>query len=116
MSNLLKCMKIVVSQNYFSVAVIQNQVPFVFTSTVSAIGLGSAFVGGGVNAVIAGWGGTGVNGPPWPNALQILTVTTLTNADCMARHTEVNRQYVFDHKICTFNRQGQGICQGKFSV
>lgn len=97
---------------FCSVAVIQNQVPFVFTTLVSAINLGSAHIGGGVNAIIAGWGGTGPAGPPWPNALQVLTTTTLTNADCRSRHTAVNAEYIFDQKICGFTQQGQGICQG----
>lgn len=94
-------------------AVIQNQVPFIYTELVSPINLGSTHVGGGVNAIIGGWGGTGPAGPPWPNALQILTVTTLTNADCRSRHTTVNAAYIFDQKICTFTRQGEGICQGE---
>lgn len=42
-----------------SVVVIQNQVPFVFNALVSPINLGSTQVGGGENAVVAVWGGTG---------------------------------------------------------
>ncbi|GAB0098107.1 Peptidase S1, PA clan [Sergentomyia squamirostris] len=39
-------------------------------------------------------------------------LTVLTNADCRNRHTANNRPMVFDHKICTFTRTGQGICMG----
>lgn len=60
------------------------------------------------NASIQGWGGTSVNGGPAPNQLQRLTKVTLTNADCRARHSAQNAQFVFDHKICTFTQAGQG--------
>jgi trypsin len=75
------------------------------------IALGSTFVGGGVNAVITGWGGTAVTGGPSPNNLQQLATTTLTNADCRARLGN-NANMIFDHKICTFSQAGQGTCQG----
>jgi trypsin len=94
------------------VSVVQTATVIGFNSNVQAINLGSAFVGGGVTAVVTGWGGTAVTGGPAPNNLQQLTTTTLTNADCRARHTANNAQFVFDHKICTFRQAGQGICQG----
>jgi hypothetical protein len=52
-----------------------------------------------------------VSGGPAPNNLQVLPTTTLTNADCRARHTN-SAEFVLDHKICTFTRAGEGICQG----
>lgn len=94
------------------VSVVQTASTIAFTGNVQSIGLGSATVGGGVNAIVTGWGGTAVTGGPLPNQLQQLTTTTLTNADCRARHTANNAQFVFDHKICTFRQAGQGICQG----
>lgn len=74
--------------------------------------MASVATGGGVSAIVTGWGGTAVTGGPAPNNLQALTTTTLTNADCAARHTANNRPFVLDHKICTFTQAGQGICQG----
>lgn len=94
------------------VSVVQTASTIGFTASVQPIGLGSAQVGGGVTAVVTGWGGTAVTGGPLPNQLQQLTTTTLTNADCRARHTAGNAAFVFDHKICTFRQAGQGICQG----
>lgn len=74
--------------------------------------MNSATIGGGHSVVVSGWGGTTQSGGPAPNQLQRLTKVTLTNADCRARHTTTNAQFVFDHKICTFTRVGEGICQG----
>lgn len=91
--------------------VIQNVAPFTFTAVVTPINLGSGHVGGGVNVNLAGWGGTGTPGPPWPNDLQTITLTTLTNADCRARIPQY-AEYIFDHKICTFTQVGQGVCWG----
>ena len=83
-----------------------------FTSNVNAIPLASVHTPGGLSATVTGWGGTQITGGPAPNQLQALSTTTLTNADCRARHTVGNAVFVFDHKICTFTQSGQGICQG----
>ena len=47
-----------------------------------------------------------------PNHLQTIQLSTITNADCRARHTVANANMVFDHKICTFTQTGQGACRG----
>ena len=96
----------------FDVSVTQTESVMTFNANVNAVPLASSFTGGGLNAVVSGWGGTAVTGGPAPNNLQVLTTTTLTNADCQARHTVGNAAFVFDHKICTFTQAGQGICQG----
>jgi secreted trypsin-like serine protease len=94
------------------VSVVQTATTIGFNAQVQPIALGSAFVGGGVAAVVSGWGGTAVTGGAAPNHLQGLNTRTLTNADCRARHSTGNAAFVFDHKICTFTQSGQGICQG----
>lgn len=88
--------------------------PFVFNNLVSPIALGSNYIGGGVNGVVTGWGGTGPDGPPWPNTLQVLNITTLTNPDCRSRHSAENAPYIFDQKICAHNVIGEGTCFGIF--
>jgi trypsin len=90
---------------------VQTATVISFNAQVSAIPLGSAQVET-VNAVVSGWGGTAVTGGPAPNQLQGLNTRTLTNADCRSRLSAENAQFVFDHKICTFTQNGQGICQG----
>jgi trypsin len=94
------------------VSVVQTATSITFNINVQPIALGSAQVGGGVNAVVTGWGRISITGGPAPNNLQQLITTTLTNADCIARHTTNNQRFVLDHKICTFTQSGQGICQG----
>lgn len=73
--------------------------------------MGSTEIGGGQNAIVAGWGGMGPVGPPWPNTLQVLDVVTLTNPDCRSRHTEENAYYIFDQKICAYYSHA-GVCFG----
>jgi hypothetical protein len=87
-------------------------VPFVFSSTIAAILVPNHFTGGGISAIVSGWGGTAVTGGPAPNNLQWITKTTLTNADCRTRMGTANERFVIDSKICTFTQAGQGICQG----
>jgi hypothetical protein len=99
-------------KNHNSVGLLRTQGPITFNNLVNQIALGSAHVGGGVQAIVSGWGGTAVTGGPAPNNLQFLQKTVLTNEDCRARHTTNNAGFVYDHKICTFNQAGQGICQG----
>ncbi|KAG5681864.1 hypothetical protein PVAND_011271 [Polypedilum vanderplanki] len=94
------------------VCVIRVTSPFIFTANVRAIPYASHFTGGGVDAVVSGWGGTAVTGGPAPNNLQWIRKTTLTNADCRARMGTANERFVIDSKICTFTQAGQGICQG----
>jgi trypsin len=94
------------------VGVVETATVITFNANAQPIPLGNAHIGGGINAVVTGWGGTAVTGGPAPNNLQVLTTTTLTNEDCRSRHTAGNAAFVFDHKICTFTVAGQGICQG----
>ncbi|XP_059622972.1 trypsin alpha-3-like [Phlebotomus argentipes] len=95
----------------FDVSIVQTSATFTFNNNVRQWGIGSAHVGGGVTAVVSGWGQTSHPGS-LPNALQWASLTVLTNAQCRNGHTANNAQLVFDHKICTFTRTGQGICMG----
>lgn len=92
---------------------IQNQVPFVFNELVAPINLGSVHIGGGIATTVIGWGGAGPDGPPWPNTLQVLPMTTLTNADCRARLDAEDAEYIFDQKLCTYANNA-GVCFGNF--
>lgn len=83
-----------------------------FTNTVRAIPLASSATGGGVSAVVTGWGAIDMIGQTVPNQLQALDTFTMTNPECRAQLTPSNAEFVFDHKICAFTRGGQGICQG----
>ncbi|CRL06219.1 CLUMA_CG018891, isoform A [Clunio marinus] len=94
------------------VAVLQVTTPFVWNARVQPVVLGSAFVGGGVNARFTGWGHTNQQGAR-PNHLQVVTLSTITNADCINRlAVRGEERFVVNTKICTFTRVGQGSCPG----
>lgn len=97
---------------FFSMGAVETETTITFDGNASPIPMASTFTGGGLDAVVSGWGGTAVTGGPAPNNLQWVATTTLTNEDCRSRHTVGNSAFVFDHKICTFTMAGQGICQG----
>ena len=90
------------------VCVIRVVAPFVFNGNVAAIRVGNEHIGGGVNAIVSGWGGTAVTGGPLPNNLQWITKQVITNEDCRVRMGTANERFVLESKICTFNQAGQG--------
>lgn len=81
-----------------------------FVATTAAIApavLGSDFLGGGVQVTAIGWGQQGHPGT-LSTLLQFVALTTLTNADCRSRFSTINANRIFDNKVCTFTREGQG--------
>jgi secreted trypsin-like serine protease len=82
------------------IGVIQTATVIAFNSNVGPLALGSTAIGGGVNAVLAGWGGT--------QQLTHITTTTMTNAECRNRVGSNNAPYVIDQKLCTFSNNNQG--------
>ena len=96
----------------------------------SSLPVGDAGEAGGVAAIVTGWGRTQVRG--WrsfgdsfsfiqmsfqrdgnlADVLQSLRTTTLTNDQCKAQHSTLNRRFIFDSNICTANAVGQGFCTG----
>lgn len=81
------------------------------TATIAPAALASAHTGGGISAIISGWGQTSHPGN-LASDLQYLTVQTLTNTECRGRLSAGNAARVFDNTICTFTRAGQGTCMG----
>ncbi|XP_055706595.1 chymotrypsin-1-like [Phlebotomus papatasi] len=94
------------------VSVVEVATPFVFNDYVRPIGVGSAFVGGGITATVSGWGQTEQPSDEVPVWLQWLQVYTLTLEDCRARKPLPVRLLVHDNTICTFTMEGQGLCFG----
>jgi hypothetical protein len=93
------------------ISVVLTQTPIIFNDLVSPIALGSVFVDGGVMTTASGWGQTSHPGNLALN-LQFVEKPTLSLTECRDRHSEANRQFVFDNTICTFFRQGVGMCMG----
>ncbi|XP_055705681.1 chymotrypsin-2-like [Phlebotomus papatasi] len=93
------------------VCALQTQNTITFSNTVQPLSMGSTHIGGGAQATAAGWGRIGHN-LPLANTLQWLNVQTITNEDCRNRHSAINALRVHDNTICTFTRQGEGMCNG----
>ncbi|XP_055705677.1 chymotrypsin-2-like [Phlebotomus papatasi] len=91
------------------VSVLQSRDSIGTSNTVRPMTVGSSFVGGGLQATVAGWGRTAANAP-LANTLQWLNTQTLSIAECRSRIP--NHIQVFDTTICGFTRSGQGTCNG----
>jgi secreted trypsin-like serine protease len=87
------------------VSLVQTATVMTFNTNVRALALGSTQIGGNVNAMITGWGGTSGSGQS--QLLQQLTVVTMTNAECRNRVPRWS-DYIIDQKLCAWlnNRQG----------
>lgn len=83
-----------------------------FSDTVRPIAIASNFIGGGVNAVLAGFGFLTIQERIFSDVLQSVTVTTITNSDCAYRMPEFLKEEITDRILCTFSRAGQGLCLG----
>ncbi|GAB0090785.1 hypothetical protein DMENIID0001_055480 [Sergentomyia squamirostris] len=93
----------------FDVCVLQTTTNIGFNNLIQPIALGSTFVGGGVSAVVSGWGLTSHPGGTAAANLQFLHVTTITNAVC-SNSVGGSGSLIFDHKICNQGMQGRGAC------
>ncbi|XP_055691210.1 trypsin alpha-3-like [Lutzomyia longipalpis] len=94
----------------FDVSVLLSSSTMSQTSTIRPIGLSSTHLGGGVNAVVTGWGQTSHPGSA-ANTLQFLQVQTISNPNCASAHGS-NGGRIFSHKICTHGVNGRGTCMG----
>lgn len=68
--------------------------------------------GGGVTAIMAGFGQT--TQEPIIDTKQFLEMETMTNADCRRFYSRLpfNAVRIFDSNICLFHPQGRGGCGG----
>lgn len=98
------------------VSVIQTKTVMVFYENVRPIALGSVHVGGDINAFFTGWGNSISWDSSLTNHLQQLETRTLNTDDCRDRKIDpevnIGNLKVFDSKICTFTRRGEGGCLG----
>lgn len=95
----------------------ENDISLVRTSTniefgefVSSIAIAVGEVGGGLTAILSGWGTT-ISGGSLPNNLQFVDLLTISNSECASRHSSTSRPIAASH-ICTFTQQGEGACNG----
>lgn len=85
-----------------------------FTPLIQPIPLGSKFIGAGVSAVISGWGTFDYPIPigRFAEDLHWITLTTITNEECIERTLPQQRHMVYDENICTYDGPGVGACSG----
>ncbi|XP_059622536.1 trypsin-3-like [Phlebotomus argentipes] len=95
----------------FDVSVLQTVASIAFNNLIQPIALGSEHIGGGITAVVSGWGMTSSPGD-LAAELQFVQVQTWTNAACRNILGSDREWWVFDHKICAGGVQGQGVCPG----
>lgn len=98
------------------VCVLQTARQITFNNAVQPISLGSAYIGAGITAVASGWGATAWPGTA-PANLQFISLRTITNEDCIARHNNLNprnTRAIHNNVLCTFNQSGQGVCGGNY--
>lgn len=95
-------------------SVVKTATKLIFNKQVKAIPLGSTYVGGGVKAIMTGWGSTSSSGIGYPpNHLQQLKTKTLSNSECRSRFKRRDfKTRIVRQKICTLVRKGFGACRG----
>lgn len=95
-----------------SVSLIYTATVIAFNANVQSIALSPIIFTSGVSATISGWGSNTVTGGVAPNALQRLTTTIISNAECRARNSDQVARLITDSKLCAFTNSGQGTCHG----
>lgn len=99
----------------YDIALMKTISSISFNSNVAPINLPSSATGGGVTAVVSGWGRRVVGGP-LPDQLHAVVLRTLTNTECKARFAASESPHmayqVNDFKLCTLNQKGEGTCNG----
>lgn len=82
--------------------------PIVLGDKVKVVALNYGAVGGGIDAVITGWGMTKYPGSG-SNILQVLKVKTITNKQCIS--DAPSSAQIIDAHLCTYTKVGEGACQ-----
>ncbi|CAG9806779.1 unnamed protein product [Chironomus riparius] len=95
----------------FDLGLVQTSVVIVLSTSIQSIFLGNTFVGSGAASKSSGWGSTSSELGPTSNNLRTFDTTTLTNAECRARHSYWNAERITDNNLCTDNGVGEGFCQ-----
>lgn len=90
------------------IALVQIRGIFLWISNrVAKIDLGRVYVAAGTEATITGWGGTRQSGGSLSNKLQYARLRVIGEQQCRSLLPNIG-----DWIVCTFTREGQGICGG----
>ncbi|KAF2905791.1 hypothetical protein ILUMI_00386 [Ignelater luminosus] len=80
-----------------------------FNNRVQPVQLASSVLPGSSQCVLTGWGLTSYPSQYPPNALQHITLYSITVSHCQAL---LPRYPVYSTNVCTYNGHGQGACKG----
>lgn len=94
------------------ISLVQLDRNIVFSPSVQPIPIASQFIGGGINAIIAGFGFLTIQERIFSENLQYIGKTTITNSDCVSRMPEFLKPEITERILCSFNGVGQGLCLG----
>lgn len=107
----------IINHERYDFYTLENDISLIRTSSsiligglVSTIPINSADIGGGIPAVLSGWGQVTYPGD-MSNDLQFLNVSTLTNEDCLSYYDPAE---LYDEHICAFAGAGHGMCLGDY--
>ncbi|XP_058838574.1 chymotrypsin-2-like [Topomyia yanbarensis] len=74
---------------------------------VERIGISKDYVAGGKEAILSGWGGTKQSGAQLSDKLQFILLRVIGEEQCRSK-----LDFIGDGHICTFTKEGEGICGG----
>ncbi|EAT35961.1 AAEL011917-PA [Aedes aegypti] len=94
------------------VAVMRVRVPFMLSPDILAVQMSSEYVSIAYGALVSGWGRRAMDSPTFPDWLQYVPVTIITNTECRVRFESPYDQRITDNTICSSAPVGRGACLG----
>ncbi|XP_053685772.1 chymotrypsin-2-like [Sabethes cyaneus] len=94
------------------VAVVRLQTSIVLADNAFALRMASNFLEVAQGAVLSGWGRRSLESPAFPDWLQYVSTTVITQEDCRARYEPPYDERIVDSILCTSYPTSQGACLG----
>lgn len=83
-----------------------------FTNNVQTVALSRRVDIDNENAQVFGWGQYTITGAETINHLFTVPTTTISDQECLSKHTPRNAQRLTDNKVCAVSGLGRGSCFG----
>lgn len=94
------------------VAVMRVRSPIVMNPDTMAVMMANYHTSIAYGALVSGWGRRGIDQPQFPDWLQYVPTTIITNTECEARFESPYNGRITDAVLCSASPEGQGICLG----
>ncbi|XP_062559146.1 chymotrypsin-2-like [Armigeres subalbatus] len=94
------------------VAVMRVRTPFILSQSIVAVQMASEYVSLAYGALVSGWGRVSMDNPNFPDWLQYIPVTIITNTECRVRFESPYDERITDNTICSSAAVGRGACLG----